>query len=518
MAFVDPTQDPESQNQNPSQVDQALNPSAAAQAQQQQQDAQSAPPTTSAGGGSGVVSGATGNAGGSAPTAATPKPSSSGSWTNIDSYLNANADQGAKVGTDIAGTINNQGAQAQNDIQNLGVNFKSAVDQNTVNQDPNAVSGAINAATSATANQGLTQDQIAAFNAQANASYSGPTDATSFNGYNQTQQDLNTAQQSAGETQSESGRDVLLNNQYQNASVNGYNQGENNLDQLLLQDSAGGQAALKPLAGQWGGLTSALNNTVTSGNSAAQAAQATDAATAAAARGAVGNQENTFQTNIGNELASENADRTALISRINSGKLTDADLAALGVGNSNWGVGLSNFATGTAPLTNANVTTQDQLAQYNALQQLTGTYDPSAASKSMYAGAQPTDFGNKPAPIDVSGYSKAISDAQQAATHADLLSALQPIAGQGGDLATIVNPIIQGVNNGTINPDQAHQMLQQQIAAAQHAYGANSGQANFLINAISPFTNYYNRYQQLAGSTLVNNMVGSPSSSGMNQK
>lgn len=387
MSYVDPTQDPENQNQNPSQVDQALQGSGTGSQPSSQPSAPAAPPTTSAGGGSGTVSG------GGAPSAspATPdasKPSTSGSWTNLDQYLNQNADQGATVGNQIASTVNNQGTQAQNDITNLGVNFNSAVNADTTQQNSGAVNQAITDASSLKAGQTLSAADQAAYNAQAGASYSGPTDATGFSGYNQAQTDTNTAQQSAGETQSESGRDVLLNNQYENTSANGYNQGENNLDQLLLEDSAGGQSALQPLAQQWSGLNGALNNTVSAGNAAAQNAVTTDQATSAAATGALGTANTNFQNQLNTGLTALQTKDTnsynQILAALKSGALPSADYAALGIdpsthiyagsdanGNPTGLNTQSYLSQGSAP-TLQTYATADQYAQAQALAQLSG--------------------------------------------------------------------------------------------------------------------------------------------------
>lgn len=380
MAFVDPTQPGQDENnQNPSQVDQALNPSASQQAQQQSQS-QQAPPSTSAGG-AGVASTGGGGAGAAAAAASAPKPSSSGSWTNLDSYLNANSDQATQIGQQIAGSINNVGNQAQNDISNLGSNFNSAVNQNTVNQNPDAINQAVSDASSLTAGQNLSAADQQAFNGQANASYSGPTDVTSFNGYNQAQQEVNAANQKAQETQSEAGRGTLLNDQFQNSSQYGYTAGENNLDQLLLENSPGAQSALQPLPQQWGGLTGALNNDVTTGSAAAQKAIATNQATAAAAQDVLGTATTNFQNQMNTGLA--NLQKTdidsynQILTDMQNNNLSPADYAALGLDPNQHIYGPSGtflptyLNQGPAP-TLQSYATADQYAQAQALAQLAG--------------------------------------------------------------------------------------------------------------------------------------------------
>lgn len=364
--------DPNDPNQqDPSQVDKAIQPDSG----QKQPDSSDSQPSTSNGGGGGVASAGTTPTSGGAQGST---PSKSGSWTNLQSYLDANADQGAKVGSDIASTVNQAGQKAQSDTSSLDTNFNQAVNDNTVSADPNAVQTAIGAATSLKAGQTLGQDQSDAYNKQANASYGGPTDVTSYGGYGQAAQDVNQASTLANQTQSESGRDVLLNNQYQNASANGYNQGENNLDQLLLQNSTGGQQALQPLAGQWAGLDGELNNTVTSGNAKAQGAVTTDQATSAAAKAALVPATQNFQNQITTGLANLQKTNAGAYSQImadiKSGHLTPEDGKALGIdpNTSNYGVDGTQYLTQGVQPTLQSFATADQYAQAQALAQLAG--------------------------------------------------------------------------------------------------------------------------------------------------
>lgn len=383
MAFVDPTQPGEEENnQNPSQVDQVLNPSSSQQTQQQSQS-QQAPPSTSAGG-AGVAStgsSASGSPGGANPApASTPKPSSSGSWTNLDSYLGANADQATSMGQQIAQSVNNAGNQAQTDVNNLSSNFTADVNKNVVNQNPDAVNTAISDASALTAGQTLSAEDQQAFNQQANASYSGPTDVTSYNGYNQAQQDVNAATQKAAATKTEAGRATLLNDQYGNTSQYGYTLGENNLDQLLLQNSGGAQAALEPLADQWSSLNGAINNSVQNGAQEVQTAQNTNQATAAAATNALDTTTQNFQDQINTGLANlqqtDSASYQQILNDIQNGGLTASDQEVLGIDptqhnylqNSSFN---TYFTPGAAP-TLATYATGDQYAEAEALAQLAG--------------------------------------------------------------------------------------------------------------------------------------------------
>lgn len=271
MSFVDPSQDP-NKDQDQSQVDAALNPN---QQQKNQNQPDSTPPPTSGGGGSGIVSG--GGVGGAAASGASSgapnTPSKSGSWTNLNNYLAANQDQGAAIGNQISDTVNNQGKNAQDEINNLNTGFNQAVASNTTKEDKNAVDQAIQNASNIQAGQNLSQADLDAFKKQATASYSGPTDLTKATGYSQAAQDAAKAKSAAAQSASESGRDVMLQNQFNNASAGGYTQGENNLDQLLLEGS-GGASQINQAANQWSNLGSVLNSNVVNSNAAAAAAQA----------------------------------------------------------------------------------------------------------------------------------------------------------------------------------------------------------------------------------------------------
>lgn len=389
MPFVDPTQPgQDEEDKNPSQVDQALNPSSSQQAQSQSDQA---PPSTSAGG-AGVNSPGGSGAGSSAQAGASaPKPSTSGSWTNLNSYLGANSDQATQLGTQIAGSVNQKGQQAQTDISNLGTNFGQAVNQNVVAQNEDATNKAITDASGLTAGQTLNADDQQAFNTQANASYGGPTDVTTFNGYNQAQQDVNTAAQAANATKTEAGRGTLLQDQFKDTSKYGYSQGESNLDQLLLQNSKGAQDALAPVANNWSNLDGALNTTVTSGANQAQQAAQTDQTTSAAAKNALSSATSNFQNNLTGgltDLQTQNQNLwSSLQAAVNSGQITPEEAQSLGFQTSDNNpdsshnylapAALGKYFSQAANPTLSSFANADQYAQAAALAQLAGQSDSS---------------------------------------------------------------------------------------------------------------------------------------------
>lgn len=498
MAFEDPSQAGNEDEENPSQTDQAMQPGQAQQAAQQASQSQSAPSTS--GGGGGVASSAPGggaSAGGS-PAASTPKPSSSGSWTNLDSYLNANSDQATQMGQQIAGSVNNAGQQAQADVNNLGTNFNNAVQQNTVQADPNAVNQAVTDAQGLTSGQNLSAQDQQAFNQQANATYGGPTDVTSYNGYNQAQQDVNNAGQMAQETQSEAGRGTLLNTQYANTSPYGYNAGENNLDQLLLQNSTGAQAALQPEGQQWSGLSGALNSAVNTGDQAAATAQQTNAATAQAAQGAASGAYTNFNNQLNTGLQSlQQTDTNAynqVMSDMQNNAMTPADWQTLGVNpqaahNYVSEPTLANYVQQGAAPTLATYANADQYAQEQALAQLSGQANPlsqaDVTQANSAATAAPFSFGSSSnatyngQPATTYGTANTAAQAAYNNSSQQLLGSIQNyIAGLGTGFQGLQPADLQAAYTrlGEINMNGSNQQakqLQAQINQLQQQYNFN---------------------------------------------
>lgn len=355
------------------------------------------------GGGSGVATPGGGNVGGSnQPQAAqAAKPSSSGSWTNLQSYLNANADQGAQIGNQIGQTVSSQAQSAQNDVSSAASDFTNNVNADTMTADPNAVNQDIQDASSLTSGSSLNPNDVTSFQNQANASYKGPNDFTQDSGYSQAQQDINSAQNEINETGSEAGRDVLLQNQYANASPTGYNQGEQNLDQLLLEDNPQNQSTLSGLQSQYSGLGQLLTNTTQSEDAQAAQAASTDTATAGAANAALSAANTNLQNNITNAATSaQTNDATAYnqaLADLKSGSLTQQEMTNLGITNGEqyYITNPTDYLTQTPAtgITPTNVATADEYAQAQALAQLAGQ-----TSSAYLPGADASQAGTAPNP------------------------------------------------------------------------------------------------------------------------
>lgn len=378
------------------------------------QKAQSSGSATSlGGGGSGVVSGGAGSGSGAGPSpGASTLP---GGWTNLQDYLSANSDQAAQAGSQIASGVNDQAQNAQNDIDSASSDFSNQVNAGSVNADSDAVNKDIAAATGASSSASFDPNAAADFQKQLNASYSGPTDFTQSGGYQKAQGSLNNAQTALNQTQSEAGRDVLLQNQYNNASPNGYNQGEQTLDQALIEGSPQAQSALQGVNGQWSGLGSALSNATTNQNSAAQAAAANTQSTSAAAKAALDKANSDFQGGLNTELTqAQQAQQTAYQNELAAFKNQSWDpsnLDALGLSRDEkiYGVDPTQYLSqGLAP-TLETMANPDDYARSAALAQLAGG---GAISYLNPANASQAGTTQSPYSFDATGFHNAVSAAQ----------------------------------------------------------------------------------------------------------
>lgn len=376
--------------------------------QQKNQGGQDAQQLSGGGGGfAGQASPQGGAAGGS------NQPASSGGWTNLNSYLSANADQGQAVGQTLANNVdqsaqNAQGAlnqnvsdynkqysalptqeQAHTNIQNTLGNLEQ------VNSDPSQVSQY---------QSYLNNSYDYGGGASAPSSFQNVKGANGQSDYSNTQQAYNTASQNLQNTQSESGRDLLLQNQY-GSNGQQYNQGEQAFDQLLLQQNPGNQAALNNTYQKYQGSILPGANTNGLSNDIYQASQAADTTaqnwknTSAAIQneantalqGSIGSHAGDVQSQLAKAQAQRDADYQAVAQGLKGNNLTPMQLQQLGLtdGTQTYGVDMGQFLSQEGPALNANQTASaSDYANAKALQALASgqTY---AQSANLGLGAAP---------------------------------------------------------------------------------------------------------------------------------
>lgn len=209
--------------------------------QQQGQPQTGAAPGNVLGGGSGFVGGGSGQ-GATTSKAATPAATNSGNFTNLTSYLNANQGAGANMAKGVENVVDQAGQKSDQGIKDYGT-------------------------------AGLADAAAGTASANATGNYTGKTDATNFQQYN----DLNAAKspydtlgsylQNANGTQAGTG--TLLRSTYDQPS---YTAGENNLDAFLV-NQGGGQSAMNQMKSDWGGEGGKLNDTMNQVSAAEAAGQ-----------------------------------------------------------------------------------------------------------------------------------------------------------------------------------------------------------------------------------------------------
>lgn len=168
---------------------------------------------------------------------------SSGQYANIQSYLDANKQQADQMGNKIADDVSSKADDATTKIHDYETKAPKVEAY-----DPNQ---AINKATSLTDQEKKTYQDT-----KATGGYTGPQTLEGVEGYdtaNKAGTEAATAVKNAG---TETGQRELLKNTYARPN---YSAGENNLDQALLQGSAGSKSRLEQLGQQYSGLSSALD-------------------------------------------------------------------------------------------------------------------------------------------------------------------------------------------------------------------------------------------------------------------
>lgn len=466
-----------------------------------------APPPTSGGAG-GLLGAGPPGAAASAPgaaAAAPPKSNQSGSWANLNSYLNANQDQAGQMANNVTGSVTNEAQGAQNDLNNDYSDYTGAVDKATTTLDPDLIkqvmtdpagmlkapvdpvlsgaglyqapevtdggdpmapplpsttgllgspapsssgsdasgglalpmdtpfsgsteeipekqstppqAGTLDAYLGSTSADGgsspvnttpapLTPAQQ--FENAVNASYTAPT---SFAPSAATATAYETAGGDIANAGSASGQQALLQKQYSGASPTGYNQGEQNLDQMLLGGSADSQNAFNNLTNNWSGIGNDQAGAATAAQGYSADAAATTAASAAAAQAALQNAAQTYGTAWGSQAsdaAAKQASDMAVIQNIlDKGDMSGVDpaeqaqmtSALAGITGTNlYGLDPTKYVTANpnAP-TEANTLTSDEAAELNALNTLAGGNSTALASSSAL-GALDTAAGGGNAP------------------------------------------------------------------------------------------------------------------------
>jgi len=433
------------------------------------------PPQLSGGGGPAF--------GGAASTPASASaartPSSSGSFTNLQSYLNVNKDQ--PLASDLSGKVSDYGNQAQQNLTKSQDTFNQQVQSNTTKYNPELIQNAIKDPTTAANNQD-TYNQI---EQQRNAQYKGPQSLNEVQGYNP-----ELGQYAAGlvkQTGSEAGRNALLQQFYNKP---GYSSGQQKLDQLILQNAPNSREQFAQLQQTFGGLPAQYQ---TAQSQATQSAQQAQQDTQNTQQQAFKQLQDALSGRISNlDTAVTTAQKTAadrakqVQTDLAAHKVTDpTELAALGLnslGTVNgqvrlFGVDPSQYyiPTAQADINRSTIATPEQQAQIAALAKLNqqdNTYLPTATGK--YADNNAL-YGN----FDLNALKNAINSnaaKYDAALHQPLTydqsqAAGLGVLGVGLDASKFVNSDPSAINDAFAA--NVAQNIQNYIKSLQNQYGYN---------------------------------------------
>ncbi|HEY8270748.1 MAG TPA: hypothetical protein VIG33_07645 [Pseudobdellovibrionaceae bacterium] len=171
------------------------------------------------------------------------KQKTSGNYTNIQSYLDANKEQGDTMGAKIAGDVTSKADDATSKIGAYEAKAPSVQAY-----DPNE---AISRATS------LSDSEKAQYKTnKATGGYSGPQTADGIEGYQDANKAGTEAVAAIKNTGTERGQRELLKQTYNRPQ---YTAGENNLDQTLVQNSAGSKSRLEQIGPKYSKLSDYLS-------------------------------------------------------------------------------------------------------------------------------------------------------------------------------------------------------------------------------------------------------------------
>lgn len=286
---------------------------------------------------------------------------SSGQYANIQSYLDVNKDQGDQMGETISANVGNKAQDATNKINDL-----SSKAPTVQAYDPNE---AINRATSLTAEEKNQYQQN-----RATGGYSGPSTVDKVDGYTEAQKAVTEASNLVKNAGSESGQQQLLKDTYKKPT---YSQGQNKLDQTLLQNSSGSKQALENVTKKYAGLEdlfgSATENVGNAINSATKQAAANKQAFVPAEEAAKKALLDPIQARANQANANNGAYIDRILADTSDSVLSDETLAALGLtpGQRTYGLNLSSYITPDRTQVGLNnAANSEERAKYAALASL----------------------------------------------------------------------------------------------------------------------------------------------------
>lgn len=298
-----------------------------------------------------------------------PKPQKkSGSWTNLNQYLSANKEQAGAMADKVTGDIDTNATQADQKLNQV----KSAA--------PGTVAGLtgqqikddyLNKADL------LDDTQKGAYSTfKTTGGYSGPQDIYGIDGFDDAEAFTGKASQKLQQSKTEGGRQELLKDAYKRPT---YSQGQNTLDNLLVQNDAGSRDKFGAVQNKWANLTSMFDSARDDISSRISTNKATAQANKSLFPGAEDEYTNEFLNPISQRANQFNIESGAARGNV-SADLSDDVLnqetlrrVGLSEGQNIYDTNLNNYISYDATQASAdNVASVGERAKYAALMKLIG--------------------------------------------------------------------------------------------------------------------------------------------------
>lgn len=349
----------------------------------------------------------------------------SGSYTNLNQYLEANKEQAAGMGAKIATDVSTQGAQTRDSINQTSQDFSSLADKgtikniNTANQESSDI---VRKAQTSAQNDQINDNQLARFGEISTAQYKGPQDIYGSQYAATAQQNVAKANENKNAVNTEEGRFNLLTNAYAKPQ---YSQGQKKLDNMLVQRNDVAKANIQNAAQGLGDIQGLWD---TAGQTAANLAkQRTDLSNQVRNQAQQGleagrtqrtNEVNTALDTTKANWSNEYNRLNDLLSGYKGGdlELSQADVNKFGLTGDNQGI--YNLLNGVDPKAyldlkafDANkVVSKDQFSQLSALDKLAQQYG--GASTSRFSDINQAGTLGLDNNLDATGFGKAAVGAE----------------------------------------------------------------------------------------------------------
>lgn len=381
----------------------------------------------------------------------------SGSWVNLQSYLDANKDNASKMSDDLTQKVDSEAQSSQDKLSSIKspelVTNKSFDDLDKTYYS----------------NNNANKDDYTNF--KTNGGYSGPQQIDDVEGWSDAYKSASQASNKLDQSKTEEGRKSLLQDVYARPN---YSQGMKNLDNLLLQNDTSSKSKFENLQNKWSGITSLLDSKQKELNDSIQS----NVTTALNNKNYIPQAESLAKNNILNPIQNRVNDYNASRSQkqkdvsndLSDSVLNDNTLNLLGLndGQQLYDLNLNNYVNYNQSLAGIdNMANADERAKWSALAALID--DPTMQ--------QQITSGDKA--INPISFNKEQFDKDLGAKQAEYNKALQ-------DYRTPSTSIKAG--NGTVN-----YLGNQTIAELEQIKSNNGGKLAPELQAI--LDNFYNMYQ-----------------------